>query len=48
MGLRAQDVLPDWIDHVTNVNGPKVVTGERESVLKGEVESKSSLRGCTS
>ncbi|KIK66246.1 hypothetical protein GYMLUDRAFT_38070 [Collybiopsis luxurians FD-317 M1] len=44
MGLRAQDALPDWIDHVAYVKGSKVVTGERESVLR-KVESESGLGG---
>ncbi|KIK66260.1 hypothetical protein GYMLUDRAFT_239243 [Collybiopsis luxurians FD-317 M1] len=44
MGLRAQDALPDWIDHVAYVKGSKVVTGERESVLR-EVELESGLGG---
>ncbi|KAE9386285.1 P-loop containing nucleoside triphosphate hydrolase protein [Gymnopus androsaceus JB14] len=37
IGLRGQDVLPDWVDHVVYVKGSMVTAGERESVLR-EVE----------
>ncbi|KAJ3854409.1 P-loop containing nucleoside triphosphate hydrolase protein [Lentinula lateritia] len=37
LGLRAQDSLPDWVDHVAYVKGSTVIAGEREYVL-GSVE----------
>ncbi|KAE9388438.1 P-loop containing nucleoside triphosphate hydrolase protein [Gymnopus androsaceus JB14] len=37
IGLRGQDALPDWVDHVLYVKGSMVTAGERESVLR-EVE----------
>ncbi|KAF9074383.1 P-loop containing nucleoside triphosphate hydrolase protein [Rhodocollybia butyracea] len=34
MALRAQDALPDWVDHVAYVSGSTVTTGERNAVMK--------------
>ena len=39
MGLRAQDTIPDWITHVAFVKGGKVVVGDKEQVLRAELES---------
>ncbi|GAW06764.1 P-loop containing nucleoside triphosphate hydrolase protein [Lentinula edodes] len=37
LGLRVQDSLPDWVDHVAYVKGSTVIAGERNHVL-GSVE----------
>ena len=34
MGLRLQDPIPDWITHIALVQGGRVMTGERETILK--------------
>ncbi|KAE9386512.1 P-loop containing nucleoside triphosphate hydrolase protein [Gymnopus androsaceus JB14] len=34
IGLRGQDALPEWVDHVVYVKGSMVTAGERESVLR--------------
>ncbi|KAJ3828706.1 P-loop containing nucleoside triphosphate hydrolase protein [Lentinula raphanica] len=34
LGLRAQDTVPDWVDHVAYVQGSTVMTGDKDSVLR--------------
>jgi hypothetical protein len=34
MGLRLQDPIPEWITHIALVQGGRVKTGERTTILK--------------
>ncbi|KAJ3902277.1 P-loop containing nucleoside triphosphate hydrolase protein [Lentinula edodes] len=38
LGLRAQDSLPDWVDHVAYVKGSTVIAGERNHVLGSSIK----------
>ena len=34
IGLRNQDIVPDWISHVALVEGSTVITGAKDDVLR--------------
>jgi hypothetical protein len=34
MGLRLQDPIPEWVTHIALVQGGRVETGERATILK--------------